>query len=225
MNQLEEMSAFFNTRADSYDTVHVGHIAGGMESKQIIASFLPDHTQTIIDFGIGTGLELEEIFKRFPDAEVTGLDIAEHMLRLLHEKYPDKNIHLHQKSYLDFDFGRACYDAAVSVMTLHHYDHKTKIELYRRILNCLKPRGVYIECDYMLTELEYEFKDLQALENHYFSEYERLKKEQGITDNREYHYDTPCTVPNQINMLLNAGFVSACEVWRRENNVIIIAQK
>jgi len=99
---------------------------------------LPDHTQTIIDFGIGTGLELEEIYKRFPNVEVTGLDIAENMLRLLSERYPDKDIHLYQKSYLDFEFGRSNYDVALSVMTLHHYDHITKTGLYRRINDCLK---------------------------------------------------------------------------------------
>jgi len=223
MKQLEEMSEFFNARADSYDTVHVGHLDGGIESKHIIASFLPDQTQTIIDFGIGTGLELEEIYKRFPNAEVTGLDIAENMLRLLSERYHNKNIRLHQKNYLDFDFGRTYYDVALSVMTLHHYDHKTKTGLYRRIRDCLKEDGVYIECDYMLSELEHD--DVQALEEHYFSEYERLKKDQGITDSREYHYDTPCTVSNQIKMLLCAGFVSASVVWRRKNTVIIVAKR
>jgi len=223
VRKLEEMSAFFNTRADSYDTVHVGHIDGGLESKQVIASFLPDHTQTIIDFGIGTGLELEEIFRRFPSVEVTGLDIAGNMLKLLSERYPDKNIRLHQKSYLDFDFGHSCYDAALSVMTLHHYDHETKTGLYCRILDCLKQNGVYIECDYMLSELMNE--DAQTLEDHYFSEYERLKREQGITDNSEYHYDTPCTVSNQIKMLLNAGFTSAEVVKQWGNTAIIFAKK
>ena len=221
--ELEEMAAFFNARADIYDTVHVGHLDGGMESKQIIASFLPDHTQSIIDFGIGTGLELENIYKRFPDVKVTGLDVAENMLRLLNEKYSDKNIRLYQVSYFDFDFGHCNYDAALSVMTLHHYDHNTKTELYRRIHDCLKHNGVYIESDYMLTESERE--DAQALEDHYFSEYERLKKEQGLSDDKEYHYDTPCTVSNQVKMLLSAGFSSAEVVRQWKNSAVIIAKK
>ena len=53
---LEEMSAFFNRVAANYNTVHLEHV-GGIESKHIIASFLPKHTKTIIDFGIGTGLD------------------------------------------------------------------------------------------------------------------------------------------------------------------------
>jgi tRNA (cmo5U34)-methyltransferase len=220
---LEEMSEFFNNRAEVYNVVHVENIDGGIESKRIIASFLPDHTKTIIDFGIGTGLELEEIFRRFPDIEVTGLDIAENMLQLLKESYPDKNICLHCESYLNYEFGNCCYDAALSVMTLHHYDHETKTNLYRKIHDCIKQNGIYIECDYMLSEQEYE--NAQEQEDLYFSEYKRLKDEQGINDNREYHYDTPCTVANQKKMLTDAGFTNVREVWHRKNTVIIIADK
>jgi tRNA (cmo5U34)-methyltransferase len=219
---LEEMSAFFNSRSKTYDTAHLEHV-GGMESKRIIASFLPAHTKTIIDFGIGTGLELEDIFKRFPEAEVTGLDIAGNMLQLLRESYPDKNIKLHCASYFDYDFGTCRYDAALSVMTLHHYDHETKVNLYRRIYNCIKENGIYIECDYMLSEHDHD--NAQEMENFYFSEYERLKHEQGITDKREYHYDTPCTVSNQIKMLLEAGFANVMEVWRKGNAVVLTAYK
>ena len=214
---LEEMSAFFNSRAERYNVVHVSHIDGGIESKNIIASFLPDHTKTIIDFGIGTGLELEEIYKRFPYIEVTGLDIAENMLELLKKTYPNKNICLYCESYLNFDFGNCCYDAALSVMTLHHYNHKTKTDLYRKIHDCLKPNGVYIECDYMVSD--------QETEDLYFAEYERLKAEQGINEGREYHYDTPCTVENQMKMLSEAGFTNVREVWSRKNTVILIADK
>ena len=220
--KLEEMGAFFNIRAENYGTVHLEHI-GGMESKQIIASFLPNDTRTIIDFGIGTGLELEGIFERFPDVEVTGLDIAENMLRVLKNSYPDKKIDLHLESYLDYNFGNSLFDAALSVMTLHHYDHETKTSLYRKIHNCIKPNGIYIECDYMLSEHEHE--NAQEMEDFFFCEYKRLKDEQGITDNREYHYDTPCTVTNQTKMLLDVGFTSVKEMWRKENAVVLVAYK
>lgn len=222
-SELIEMKEFFNDRAEIYDTVHVGHIDGGMESKRILASFLPKHTKTLIDIGIGTGLELDEIFRCFPDITVTGLDIAENMLKLFKDKYPEKNIFLHCGNYFDYNFGNEIYDAALSVMTLHHYDHKTKTDLYRKIHKCLNRNGVYIECDYMLSEDEYE--NPQEQEDLFFSEYKRLKEEQGIVDDKEYHFDTPCTVSNQKKMLLDAGFINVKEVWRRKNAVILIAEK
>jgi len=97
---LEEMSDFFNSRAQIYDEKHLEHIWGGMESKNIIASFFQPDTKTMIDLGIGTGLELEAIFKRFPDIEITGVDVAKDMLKLLQEKYPGRKIHLYCESYL-----------------------------------------------------------------------------------------------------------------------------
>jgi len=222
-NRLEEMSAFFNSRAESYNEVHVGHIDGGIESKNVIASFLPAHTKSIIDFGIGTGLELKGIFDRFPNAKITGLDIAENMLDLLKKTYPDKRINLYCESYLDYDFGDNLYDAAVSVMTLHHYTHEVKTNLYRKIYQCVKQNGVYVECDYMLSAHEHE--NPQEVEDFHFSEYQRLKDEQGLTDSMKYHYDTPCTVDNQITMLLEAGFSKVSEVWRKKDTVVLVAEK
>ena len=219
---LEEMSVFFNNRAPVYEEKHLEHI-GGIKSKQILASFFPPHTKTMIDFGIGTGLELEAIFERFPEIEVTGLDIAENMLNLLQLKYPDRKIRLHCESYLNFDFGICMYDVALSAMTLHHYNHQIKTDLYRKIYNSLKNNGVYVECDYMLSEQEYD--NPQKTEDLYFSEFERLKKEQCLVDNIEYHFDTPCTVANQMKMLFEAGFTNVKEVWRQRNVVILVAEK
>ena len=219
---LEEMGEFFNNRASIYDEKHLEYI-GGMESKQIIASFFPSYARTMLDLGIGTGLELKGIFERFPEMEVTGFDMAEDMLKLLVAKYPDKKIRLHNESYLDYDFGQGQYDVVLSVMTLHHYNHAKKTELYRRVRESLKQNGVYIECDWMLTEGEYE--NPQETEDFNFSEFERLKKEQGIADDREYSYDTPCTVPNQLKMLREVGFTNVKEVWRQKAVVILVADQ
>jgi tRNA (cmo5U34)-methyltransferase len=221
--QLEEMSEFFNARSERYDRVHIEAINGGFESKRVIAEFLSADTKTLIDFGIGTGLELENIFARFPDIEVTGLDIADKMLEQLRQKYSDKHIDLKLASYLNFDFGVEHYDAALSVMTLHHYNHEVKTELYRRIFNCLKQGGTYIECDYMLPEEEFE--NAEETERFYFSEYERLKREQSLENGKEYHYDTPCAVSKQKEMLLTAGFNCVSEVWRVGTTVVLTAKK
>ena len=123
MNELTEMRTFFNDIALDYDNLITNKADADMEGKQLVASFMPKHTRSLIDFGIGTGLELESIFKRFPDIEVTGLDISENMLELLKGKYTNRNLHLYCESYLDYDFGHGLYDVALSIKTLHHYCH------------------------------------------------------------------------------------------------------
>ena len=219
---LEEMGAFFNIRADTYEEVHLGH-TGGMDAKDLIASFLPEHTKSIIDFGIGTGLELNAIFKRFPDISITGIDLSENMLQLLKETYPDKKITLYNMSYMDFNFGINKYDAAISVQTMHHYKHEEKISLYRKVHKGIKENGVYIENDYIINKEQHE--NPQELEDFYFSEYERLKKLQGINDDNVYHFDRPCTIENQIKMLKAAGFSNVKDVWQKGHGVILVAEK
>ena len=218
---LEEMASFFDARCECYDKVHTAGIDGVAESKRVPALYLPPHTRTLLDLGVGTGLELEAVFARFPDVRVTGLDISSRMLHKLLEKYPGRSIELHQVSYLDCDLGSARYDAALSVMSFHHYDHAVKRALYRRIRRALKPGGVYVECDYMISA--HECPDPQAVEDELFAAYRRIRRQQGLDDAREYHFDTPCTVANQIRLLRSAGFSQVREVWRRKNTVLLTA--
>jgi len=208
MPNLTEMRNFFNNIASDYDKLIVDKSDADMESKQLVANFLPKHTETLIDFGIGTGLELDSIFKKFPGITVTGLDYSENMLQILKVKYSNRNIRLHCESYLDYDFGHEQYDAALSIKTLHHYDHDVKTSLYRRIHACLNANGVYIECD--------KIAATQTEEDFHFAEYKCLKQSQGLPDEYECHYDTPCTLENQTKMLFDAGFCNVREVWRSE---------
>ena len=77
--------------------------------------------------------------------------------------------------------------------------------------------GIYIECDYMV-ETEEE-------ESRWFSENKRIRKEQGIGENEYFHYDTPCTVNNQIRLLNSAGFATVKQVMRIENTTMLVARK
>lgn len=43
-------------------------------------------------------------------------------------------------------------DVAISFQTMHHFSHAEKIGLYAKVHKALKPEGIYIECDYMVTE-------------------------------------------------------------------------
>lgn len=219
--RLEEMGSFFDARSEDYDQVHVGHI-GGIESKKILKNYLPEGCGNLIDLGIGTGLELEAIYERFPDIKVTGIDLSREMLKKLQQKYPDKEMKLICGSYFDFDMGCEQYDAALTVMTLH-YTHEVKTALYRRIYESLRKDGIYVESDYMITDES--CPSPQETEDFFFSEYERLKKEQSLNNDLEYHYDTPCTEANQIRMLKEAGFRNVREVWKQGSTVVLTAQK
>ena len=214
--ELERMDAFFAARAHMYDEHMLSNVEGCKNGYIELTKRLPSGTKSLLDLGCGTGLELHEIFARFPDLEVTGIDITPEMLEQLRRKFADKHITLINASYFDCDLGVAVFDAAVSFQTMHHFSHEEKIALYTRTREALKPGGCYIECDYMITD--------QAEEELHYAENHRLRAELGIPDGEFYHYDTPCTIENQITMLLAAGFSSAEYVWREGNTTMIVAK-
>lgn len=215
---IETMSDFFAARVEGYDEHMINHVEGCREGYVKMAAVIPQDTQALLDLGCGTGLELEEIFKRFPDMQVTGIDMTPQMLDKLKQKYPDKNITLICGDYFKTDLGSNSFDCAVSFETMHHFDKEAKTELYRRIRNALKQGGCYIECDYMVeTQAEQEFL---------FAEAARMRREAGVTDDSTfYHIDTPCTIHNQEKMLLEAGFSYVKQIFRIGNTSILIAQK
>jgi tRNA (cmo5U34)-methyltransferase len=68
--KLEKMSDFFEAHIDGYEEHMLETIKGLKEGCRKLAELIPDKTRTIMDLGCGTGLELDEIFIRFPQVSV-----------------------------------------------------------------------------------------------------------------------------------------------------------
>jgi len=216
------MSAFFAARVQEYDAHMLNNVPGCREGYAKMSALLYTYAQShagsplrLLDLGCGTGLELDEIFRLLPDTEVTGVDLACAMLNRLREKHGDKRLHLICGSYFEVDFGQNAFDCAVSFQSLHHFSHADKSGLYRRVFQALRPGGLYIECDYMV--------ETQREEDFWFAENARIRAAQGVPTGAFYHFDTPCTVENQIRLLLGAGFSPVERVFRAENTTMLTA--
>jgi tRNA (cmo5U34)-methyltransferase len=213
--QLEKMIDFFTSRIDIYEDLMLTEC--GKAGYKKLAELVPVNTSKILDLGCGTGLELDEIFNRFPHLSVEGIDLTPAMLDRLKLKYPGHKIKLICGSFFDVDFGESTFDTAISFKTMHHFSHDEKVELYGKIRKALRSNGVYIECDNMVMD--------QTLEDELYAENARLRHELNIPPGEFYHFDTPCTVDNQIAMFKLAGFSSAEMVFRMERVTIIFARK
>ena len=205
---LEKMDAFFEARLEGYDAHMLTDIEGAAEFYPFTAACLPQTAAArVLDLGCGTGLELEFLFRTNPTARITGVDLSAGMLEALREKFPGKDLTLIQGSYFDVPLGKGCFDAAVSVESLHHFTQAEKAGLYRRLHDALCSGGYFILTDYFAHE--------DAFEDFCRAELHRLKAEQGIADNEFYHYDTPLTVAHETQALLAAEFsrVTVLKNW------------
>ena len=199
MNRLERMEDFFAARVKGYDDHMRTNIEGSLEFYAYTASLLPKEPNSkVLDLGCGTGLELEEYYKLNPYTETTGIDLSEDMLNALKAKFPGKHLTLIHGSYFDVPLGDRIYDAAVSVESLHHFSAEMKMPLYKKLYASLKDHGIFVLTDY--------FAESEEREKEYSEELARIKREQGLSGDTFYHYDTPLLVDHEMDILRRAGF-------------------
>ncbi len=210
---LEEMSAFFANRLESYEA----HMAAWNEAYQKFASFLPDDCNEILDLGCGTGLELQSVFARFPNVRVTGIDMSADMLAALSAKYGDKALQTTCGDYFTVEFGKGSFDAVISFQSLHHFTPQKKTALFKKILDALKPGGVFLNCDY--------FACCDEEEALLFAECVRRRAAANIPDTEFVHFDTPLTLAHEAQLLKSAGFAKAEPLESCNGAVFLLAGK
>lgn len=216
MIRLEKMDDFFATRVEGYDDHMRTNIEGSSQFYAYTASLLPQEPDSrVLDLGCGTGLELEEYFAMNPSAKVTGIDLSTDMLNALKAKFPGKHLTLIHASYFEEPLGTQMYDAAVSVESLHHFSSEMKLSLYEKLYTALKDSGVFVLTDY--------FAESEELEKEYFQNLAELKREQGLSDDSFYHYDTPLLVDHEIDILRRAGFsdVRIMKQWSESTYTVL----
>lgn len=203
--RANEMKNFFNEKIDGYDELHLKIIDG----KEKIVDFIPKDAKNIIDLGAGTGLQLIRVYKELPNVKTTAIDVSDEMLKKLKERHISENITIVNQSFFDYDFG-SNIDAVISTQALHHFEPSDKLTLFKKIYDCLRIGGIFVNEDY--------FAENDDIEKQRFEDYKNLVKGEGK------HYDTPLTIDHEINILKEAGF-SYVEKYITDDYKITIAKK
>lgn len=202
----QKQRTFFNEKIESYDDVHSTY----METKKTLADNLDKDAKKILDLGAGTGLELIHVFELFPNAEVTVIDITENMLEELKKRSFANQVTTICGDFFEVEFEED-YDAVISTSALHHFKKEEKVKLYKKVYDCLKENGQFINCDKIALTQEIEEEQLYELENNI---------------ENHMHIDTPLTVEHEIEILKRVGFenITSSNV-DKENYRLIMARK
>jgi tRNA (cmo5U34)-methyltransferase len=214
--QPEEMGDFFDQRAAGYDAHMAENLADAEAYDQSLAKPIPSTNSrlNILDLGCGTGLEIPAILEKAPLAQLTYVDLLHAMVARLKEKYGgDADLNWVQESYLIIHLGWHFFDIILSSMTLHHLLPEEKARLYPRIFRTLKPEGLYIEGDDMVSEEKIQWL-LKAYETH-------LEAVKGGS----HHIDIPLSIETQTSLLEKADFPPPDLIYQIGENVILKSQR
>ena len=218
IDQIEEMGSFFDLRAAGYDAHMRENIFSDTEFAQFYQAISTAIEKTkeplnILDLGCGTGLEIEALLLRVPNALITGVDLSRNMLEELKKRY---NTHMDQirliaDSYLTMPFDIRAYDHVISAMSVHHLLHDSKRNLYEKIHTSLRPGGKYIEGDSVTpAEMEGQFLD----------EYSKQIDGMPESEDGHYHVDVPFSIETQRALLMEAGFRNFEVVWQKDSTAV-----
>ena len=156
MEQIDKHRFF--TMAEAYDRM-CRHLVPGYDFLQDevlrIAAANGKHDMTVVDLGAGSGIFLERVLSRWPDARVYWVDYSEDFLSVAQQRLArfDGRVVYTRASFED-DWesqveGQA--DLIFSMSAIHHLENDDKKRLYRRCFDKLAPGGWLFNIDEMKT--------------------------------------------------------------------------
>lgn len=206
-------------KTSEYDIKIEKQIPKYREMQEVIASLLPfkkDASIRVLDLGIGTGNLSLKLLEKFPKADIVGIDKNKDVLKIALKKLRrlTPKIKLAREDFSDF-LPKGKYDVVVSLLSIHHLPDSQKRKLFKRIYQILKPKGIFVNGDFVISHSKYVNRKSAKIEKA-FMESQGIKEPGLLTKKGEVCAgdDIPTTVENQIKWLKEAGFNEVDCPWK-----------
>ena len=132
--------------------------AGGKIGSDTIGQFVADIAQkyapelepkTILDMGCGTGEQTLAYKRRFPNAEVTGIDCARPFVRFAHGMAESEGLPMHfaEMDAGSTDFEDESFDLIVSIIMFHETTKAQVHDIMKECWRLLRPGGLVLHLD------------------------------------------------------------------------------
>lgn len=105
--------------------------------------------ERIFDIGCSIGQGTTALKERFPQAEITGMDVGEPMVRYAHKRAVDLGIDVHFAQGLaeDTKYPDAHFDAVLAYILFHEVPSSLFLPIIREMHRILRPGGVFTVVD------------------------------------------------------------------------------
>lgn len=143
MNPYSSQDNYYQLHSKFYDLSRWAFLFGRSSLRRLYPE-LPDNP-AILDLGCGTGKQLEQLRKYYPDARITGIDRSEPMLDIAKDKLGD-SVQLIYSSYIKEIFEENSFDLIVgsySLTMVEDIEEKLSYVKYH-----LKPKGNILAVDF-----------------------------------------------------------------------------
>ena len=214
---MKNVKDHFEEEAEEFDELIRTLIPFYEDMINSLVLSLPFHRKEeikILDLGCGTGTISQEVKKRFPNASITCVDLAENMIKMAKTKlsiYPD--VEFVRADFRDLDF-KGEYNAVISSLALHHLQPEEQKSFYCRVKEFLKEGGVFYNADNILgstTHLNQVYMDKWVefmLKSHTQEDIDTI----WLPRYREEDFPSP--LRSHIHWLEEAGFRDVDVVWK-----------
>ncbi len=213
-----KVKAHFEEEAAEFDQLILKLIPYYKEMIESLINSIPFNSNQpikVMDLGCGTGTITKQLKEKFPNANVTCLDLAENMIEMAKLKldgYDD--INYLTGDFYHFNFTEK-YDVVVSSLALHHLIRdEDKKEFYEKIYSALNPGGVFFNADVVLGSNNY-------LQNLYIRKWKEFMDKNINIDEIENKWipaaedeDHPAKLVDQLNWLNEIGFKDIDIIWK-----------
>ncbi len=216
----------FNRIAKRYDSRRKDLIPCFDDYYGTIIDLLPDDNQSpkILDIGAGTGLLTQMVYEKFPEAEITLIDIADEMLDVARDRFRGvDSISYVTADYTKHDFTEK-FDIIVSALSIHHLTHEDKETLYRTCSKMLTAKGIFVNGD--------QFLGTTPENEELYQKWWVAKMREANLSDEEFEgwkprtaMDKTATVSENLHWLEKAGFTNADIFYKNRNFGVIYGEK
>jgi len=215
--EMKKVKNHFQKEAEIFDGLIRTLIPNYEEMIEALAGVLPFHPRehvSILDLGSGTGNVSWAIKKRFPQAHLTCLDLAENMIQNTRHKLAEYG----EVDYVvgdlrDLDAVEE-YDAVVSSLAIHHLSRDEQRSFYSQIYTALKGGGVFYNADNLQSSSESLNQFYLEKWRKFMLQYHSPKEVEAVWLARHHQEDHPQPLTDHLDWLKEAGFQDLDVVWK-----------